>query len=382
MSNRSLISSMDRRLWVSGLVTGIFCLGLAACGDLDDVTTIKDLRVLAIRADPPAFVVDVANPGGVDQGPAKLTALVVDPTGAGQTVVVKPALGCPDYLDTITAATGNRTRVCSPTPLDIPDPTLKAALSSTSLVPDDGLTVQANVAPDDPFTFSPTFQYGFTTSQLALFFSSASTGNAAIDQALANNRTFGLDAITSFTFTRAGQTAEAIKRVVYWPKIDPAIDPNQAPNKNPHIDSLSFFRARNEMTGDLEMPYGDGEVPELSLTRGDKLYVLPVSPEGTAEEYTFYEKDHDMGGAIVATKATELLRYNFFATAGTFSPAGRRSKLSPFFTSPDGKVHLDSEYNPPKEKDLPADGNVTIWVVVHDERAGVDWIPGHIRVVP
>jgi hypothetical protein len=264
--------------------------------------------------------------------------------------------------------------------LDIPDPTLKAALSSTSLVPDDGLTVSASG--DDHFSFQPTFQYGFTTSQLALFFSSASTGNAAIDEVLANNRTFGLDAITSFTFTRAGQTAEAIKRVVYWPKIDPAIDPNQTANANPEISDVTFFRVRNDMTGFPEMPYAAGEVPEISLTRGDKLYVLPVSPDGTAEEYTFYEKDHDMGGAIVATKATELLRYNFFATAGTFSPAGRRSKLSPFFTSPDGKVHLDSEYNPPKEKDLPADGNVTIWIVVHDERAGVGWITRRIRVVP
>ena len=123
MFNRSLISSTRRRrLSASGLVTGVLCLGLAACGDLDDVTTIKDLRVLAIKAETPdkkaGFLVDLANPGaGTDTDwQATFEVLVVDPTGIDQTVVVKPALGCPDYLDTITAATGARTRVCSPTP--------------------------------------------------------------------------------------------------------------------------------------------------------------------------------------------------------------------------------------------------------------------------
>jgi len=84
----------------------------------------------------------------------------------------------------------------------------------------------------------------------------------------------------------------------------------------------------------------------------------------------------------VAATAQELLRYDFFASAGTFSPAERQSQLSPLVTSPDGQVHLDSQYNPPAAKDLPADGNVTLWIVVHDERAGAGWITKTIRVVP
>ncbi len=364
-----------RRCWPMSLA--LACA--ASCGNLDDVTTVKDLRVLAIQAEPAGFLVDLDAPGGSDRDwQATLTALVVDPTGLNQTVQIPAALGCPDYIDTITAATGTTTRVCSPTLLNVPDPTVQAALASTPLVPVGGLSVGAT--PDGGFAFLPTFQYGLSTTQLALLFGSPTTGVAQVDAALANNRTFGLDAIASFTFTRGDQSVQAIKRVVYWPRLDPAQYPDQAPNQNPSISGVSFFKSRNSATGEPEDAYTAGEVPELSVSRGDKLVVLPAA--ATAETYTFYEKDRDHGGAIVTATAQELLRYDFFATAGTFSPAERESKLSALVTSPDGQVHLDSQYNPPDAKHLPADGDVTIWIVVHDERAGVGWTSTTIRVGP
>ena len=44
----------------------------------------------------------------------------------------------------------------------------------------------------------------------------------------------------------------------------------------------------------------------------------------------------------------EMLVYQFYATAGTFPPDRRQSELSPVFTSPDGQVHVDSQYVLPK----------------------------------
>jgi len=364
--------------WYSRWSVALACV--AACGNLDDVTTVKDLRVLAIQAQPAAFLVDTGAPGAGSDADwqATITALVVDPTGLNQTVEVPVALGCPDYVDTVTAATGTATRVCSPTPVDLPDPTLQAALSSTPLVLPSGLSV--GPTPAGSFTFLPTFQYGLTTEQLALLFASPATGNAQVDAVLANNRTFGLDAITSFTFTRGGQTAEAVKRLVYWPRLDPSVYPNQAPNQNPAIDDVTFFSRRDSATGEPVDPYPAGQDPELSLSRGDRLYVLPS--EATAETYTFYEIDRQHGNAVVAATAQELLRYDFYATVGTFSPAERQSQLSPLVTTPDGQVHLDSQYNPPDAADLPADGTVTLWIVVRDERAGVGWTSRTIHVVP
>ena len=62
-------------------------------------------------------------------------------------------------------------------------------------------------------------------------------------------------------------------------------------------------------------------------------------------------------------------------TVGTFGPAERTSELPPFLMSGDGKVHLDSEWSPPKEKDEPAKPyTVNVWVVVRDERAGAGWL--------
>ncbi len=363
-----------RSSWLLALACAV------SCGKLDDVTTVKDLRVLAIQAQPAGFLVDTGAPGtGSDADwQATLTALVVDPTGLNQTVQVPAALGCPDYLDAVTAATGTGTRVCSAAPVNLPDPTLQAALASTPLVPPGGLSVGAT--PDGSFTFLPVFQYGLGTSQLALLFASPTTGDARVDTVLTNNRTFGLDAIASFTFVRGDQTAEAIKRVIYWPRLDPALYPNQSPNQNPVLSGVTFFRSRDSATGQPQDPYAPGETPELSLAGGDKLYVSPAPAE--AETYTFYEKDLDHGGAIVTRTAQELLRYDFFATAGTFSPAERQSQLSPLLTSPDGQVHLDSQYDLPDARDLPAGGDVTLWIVVHDERGGVGWFSTMIRVLP
>jgi hypothetical protein len=44
-------------------------------------------------------------------------------------------------------------------------------------------------------------------------------------------------------------------------------------------------------------------------------------------------------------------------------------------TPPDnGHIPIDSQWKAPKKaSDLPADGNVTIWVVTRDERGGVSW---------
>jgi hypothetical protein len=73
------------------------------------------------------------------------------------------------------------------------------------------------------------------------------------------------------------------------------------------------------------------------------------------------------------------LTYQFFATAGTFSPADRQSELSPVFSSPGEKVHIDSHWS---SSGTSIAGLVTIWVVVRDERAGVGWASRTFNLVP
>ena len=77
----------------------------------------------------------------------------------------------------------------------------------------------------------------------------------------------------------------------------------------------------------------------------------------------------------------ELLRFYFYATAGKFDPNLQFSELSPVVTS--GMLHTDAEWLPLVNADaVPPSGQVTIWIVVHDERAGTAWAKRTINVVP
>ncbi|HTA20572.1 MAG TPA: hypothetical protein VK989_14870, partial [Polyangia bacterium] len=105
----------------------------------------------------------------------------------------------------------------------------------------------------------------------------------------------------------------------------------------------------------------------------DQLFVEPAFDPSAAESY-FLRVNNANTGMIETQCRKELLTFQFFATAGSFSPAERRSELSPVLTPPaNGHIPIDSQYNPPKADQIPADGHVTVWIVSRDERAGVSW---------
>jgi len=371
--------------------TLVVALSLAApgCGDLDDVTTVKDLRVLAVQAEPAGFLVPLGAPAGATPQDlqATLTALVVDPQGQGRTLTFT-GVGCPDYLSTLQPLGGQASRVCldSATTAALPPP-LDTALAATPLGTPD---MPGQAAPATAIEYHPRVSFGLTPAQLGLFFSPTATGDADVDATIAYDRDFGMDAIVDLTFQLGAEKARALKRLVYWPLLPPAEVPAtftqpQLPNQNPRLVDLQFFRHRDTTTGDLMDPYPDAS-PTLSLATvdqmKDRLYVLPVPAPDAAERYLLRARNTQTD--VVETKdvARELLTYQFYATAGTFSPASRQSELSPALTSPDGRVHLDSEYLPPKAADLPADGRVTVWVVVRDERAGTSWDSRTLSISP
>jgi hypothetical protein len=373
----------------SWLALAVACLA-AGCGDLDDVTTVKDLRVLAVKSEPAGILIDLDHPEAMAAGDlqATVTALVVDPLGQGQTLSYHAA-GCPDYLDTITAATGKESKLC-PSPdatSDIPAP-LGPALATEIIVPTDA-PASAYPQPLPPASPSPAIEYvprvsfGLTPTQIGLFFAPTLTGVPSVDQSVAYNRDFGLDAIVNLYFNLGSESAAAIKRVVYWPRL--AAD--QEPNHNPKLGKLRFFRKRNLDTGDPEDEWADGTTPTVSISAEDQLYVLPsvgdLQTADGAERYLLRVKNSQTMQIETVTVDRETLVYQFYATAGTFSPDQRQSELSPLYTSPpDGQVHVDSQYMLPKPEARPADGKVVIWVTVRDERTGADWTNATIQVDP
>jgi hypothetical protein len=361
-------------------------LASAGCGELPDPTTVKDLRVLAVKCEPAGFLVDLDNPGGAMQADltAQITALVADPLAPGGMITISSAVGCPDYIDTITAATGQGSKVCPPASAtsQIPPP-VGPLLTTATIVPTDmpvpfppAITANPTTVFND-YEYHPTVSFGLTPEQVGAFFSPTPTGIPALDLTIAYNRDFGLPAIVNLSFDINGEHAEALKRVVYWPRLDPA----QPVNRNPTLDGVWMFRRRNPNTGDPEDMISPADPsPTFSISAGDKLYVLPLVSDNTIDApYLLRVKNTQTLQVETQSIARELIRFQFFANAGSFSPAEQQSEPLPGVT---GALHIDSEYVLPKPEDRPADGKVTIWIVTHDERAGVDWTSRSITVLP
>jgi len=347
--------------------------GAAGCLNLDDVTTVKDLRVLSVQADKPGFLVNLDDPGSAAAADltANLTALVVDPRAPDGLVAVS-AVGCPDLLDTITAATGKGTTLCTP------------GVNGTVTI------AQADPAPAPPagtpdaaadIEYHPALvPFGLTPDEVSLLFTPMPSASPTIAQAIQYNRDFGIDAIVNLTFTLGTETASAVKRVVYWPDLR-AQYPDEVPNQNPHIDRIEFYRSRDTTTGDPTDIWAG--TPTVSISAKDKLYVLPVPAADAVETYPLVSRNMQTM-QNETNEVQELLVFDFFATAGTFSPAERRNQV-PLFADPGSAIHLDSQYNLPSAADLAKlapSGTVDIWIIVHDERGGESWAHETISVAP
>ena len=183
----------------------------------------------------------------------------------------------------------------------------------------------------------------------------------------------------NLTFTLGTEQATAVKHVVYWPKLDPG----EVPNHNPILDHLEFYGARDEVSGQPINRLDD--TPTISLSAKDKLFVLPAPPPGQTwlDQSEIYPLRVRNGQTheIETRTVQELMLFDFFTTAGSFGPAERRNEVHPF-ASPGAQIHIDSELQPPAEKDLPPNGVTDIWVIVHDERAGESWAHGTVIITP
>ena len=144
---------------------------------------------------------------------------------------------------------------------------------------------------------------------------------------------------------------------------------------NPTAPQIRFYRHRDETTGVPDQEVLEME-PMISISAGDKLYVEPnyvPGVGGTAESYTINVLNTATNKIEPKMVEKELLRFQFYGTAGKFDPEMQFSELNPILVG--GTLHTDAEWIAPKDlSTLPAGGGtVTVWLVTHDERAGSDW---------
>jgi hypothetical protein len=352
----------------------------AACGNLDNVTSVHDLRVLAVKAEPAGFLVPLDNPSSLTDTTATLTALVVDPQRPSDMLTLS-GQACPDYIDTITTASGQGSKLCPGRNVtDQLPPPLDSALRTTDLPPQTAMPIA-----NSTIEYDPTVMFGLSSDQLGLFFSPTPTNIPSVDQSIQYNRDFGVDAIVNLTFDIGAESASVIKRVVYWPQLPPDLVPAgtacsgvQVANNNPDLQRIDLFRHR--VDGIPTDGYAE-QAPTLSIAT-DELFVQPAFNEFAAENYLLRVRNAQTG--MVETQCRkELLTFQFFATSGTFSPRERTSELSPLLLPPDnGHIPIDAQWKPPKAADLPADGVVTLWIVARDERAGSAWLSRTFMATP
>jgi hypothetical protein len=179
------------------------------------------------------------------------------------------------------------------------------------------------------------------------------------------------------------------------------LDPAQRPNQNPVIFELHARDGADAGAGPLEpgpprriRAIGDASRSAIAEHRrparaapasarrevrlGGRLIIAPVGAE--AETYAAMTYDREAGRLVLLPGIKETLRFAFFASRGSFSPAQVNTEPDVLRTNP--KVVMESTYEAPKTLPPGADRDVDIWVVVRDERAGQSFAHARVRLVP
>jgi hypothetical protein len=362
------VSSTSPVLSRSLLAAALLTLSPACAEDAPSPALVEDLRVLAVRAEPPELLFDREELTREDllagsARPVHFEALVVDPRGGAmvydwQFCPVESSETCGDY----------ERRKASGNPAF--GPVLDAARAQE-------LRGMAQIAPDGVLATPGGAGIGFDvriTPQLFgyhFFASALGLGNGAWASAVLKLET-------------AGEALQAQKRVVlnardlgaFNPELaasgfqicpDPATGLTGAPgclplrprtpNHNPEL--LGFEIARGVITAPFE-PLAAGA--PLLLAPKEKVWVRPVVAADAEEPYQTIESALQ-GNRLTVVDHREELVASWFATAGEFEEEQTAVQLSKTITN---------EFTAP-ERAGALGKDVTLFVVVRDQRGGVGW---------
>jgi hypothetical protein len=323
-------------------------VGLAAVGcspGFEDPSTLRDLRLLAVTAEPAEVLVDFAAPPAT-LPTIMLGALVVQPDG-GPRPVPFSARACGNDP----AGGGDRGRATGPGSEG--DTIALAACPAGSPVVDEGA---AMMDPDGsasvPIAFSP-------------------TPDLLVEAARADPQSAILGLPLRVSLDIDGGAVVGLKRVVFSPRLDP----DQLPNRNPALTMLTWRAHRDEppapLTADLP--------PTVFL--GSGLLIAPDRAEvdAEAEPYRAQAISRLDGQVTVEEIPHETLRYSFYATRGTFAPPSVSTEPSPLLENPN--TTLETVYHAPAALPPGDPGDVDVYVVVRDERGGCSWARRKLKLL-
>jgi hypothetical protein len=354
------------------LKRALIVLALAAVGctpDFEDESTVKDLRILGVSADPPevlfsggplsqqaqlcprievltALAQEVRMNAPTSMPVVTLRPLVVDPRGAGRPVHYR-AVAC---VSPVTEQGGGGNMM----PGGVRETTGRGACPENA-----PLLAEGDAVPP-PGSVVPAIEVQMPLTPALIL--------PALD-ADPLGLIYGLALTAQVTVSAGDEKVIARKRVLVSLRL---VD-GQAPNQNPLVGGV-VWRKPGQETG---TPYDLIQIPEVKL--GTKLRIQP-SP-GEKETYPTRVGDR-YTGCVQIESATEALRFAFFASSGTFSPNSTNTE-PPVFRDPGPDPHrLEATYEAPKQL-LPGESDqVRIWIITRDERAGSSFIELPLRLVP
>jgi len=336
------------------------------CTEFDHPSTVKDLRILAVAAEPSEVILDA---GGTIP-PVVFTALVVDPAGRTLDFSVRACANDPRAPSAPGAgaeASGN-----------YPAGGARSTVGSARC-PGDGATSWSMpvLVTSGPAGF--TFTVQLTAPQLTAAFQ-ADVFPGPLGQPH-GGFDLGLPITVELAVTAGPDQAVAIKRVIFWRS---KLRDDQRPNASPTIAEVATYPERDQTT---LLPAGPRAVlaadAPATVFLDEHPWIEPVGAQ--AEPYLTTVVDRFTDEVRLHEVPAETLRYQFFASAGKFDPWETSSEL-PFGATPASRVPLEGRYHPPAADTLVADGSggrsreVRIWIVARDERGGASWVERRLLV--
>ncbi len=138
-------------------------------------------------------------------------------------------------------------------------------------------------------------------------------------------------------------------------------------NTNPAIETVEYQRVEED--GSLSTPEPLPADGPLLVAPGERIWLMPSATEGSAEEYQTLAVDLE-DRSVRVEDLTEMLIWSWFATDGDIG----RARTEEEWTRGEKNRWTAPASSPGDE------GDVWIWLVLRDNRGGVDFRTLYLRV--
>ncbi len=344
----------------------VVLIACSACGDdLPSPTLVDDLRVLAVKADPPEVMVDRVDGVATETGPVSFQALVVDPRGPA---MIYEWRFCPVESNETCGDFDQRRAAASPEFRPVLDTARAQKLPGQSQA-----IASRSARGVEPFTVqlpSSLFHYHLVSSGLGL--GNGSWVSAVLEVASGSERLQVQKRVVLGARDLSQWNPEL--QSFGWQVCRPGgpvagcvpLLPRTA-NRNPVITGVEI--ARSDRPDAPFAPLATDPQSVLTLGPGEVVRLRPVLGPGAEERFQIVESTLHQSDLVVVERKEEVV-ISWFSTAGKFG-APR--------TTPQLTKTLDNTFTAPAA--APEAGRLSVFVVARDQRGGVDWTTVEVEVV-